>query len=106
MIHGEGLWGLLSKEAQDFGAKLYFSETGRELPVPPGAMKYSIEQHVATIDKILPVGVKATDFWKIVCSIVWISMAIERNPLLKLEIDNAQDPTALISEMVSRSTNG
>lgn len=103
IIYAEGLWSMLSPDVRALGEQLYKEETGNELSVPPGAMKYSIEQHIELIDRLLPGNHKATDFWKTVTQIVWMVVAIEKNPLLASEIRDSENPTALIEALETRS---
>lgn len=97
------MWGLLTPDAQTLGAKLYHDETGSELSAPPGAMKYSIDQHVDLIERILPGHSKATDFWKIVAEVAWFIIAIEKNPLLAAEIRDSENPQDLVAALEARS---
>jgi hypothetical protein len=99
------MWGMLSSETQLIGEQLYHEETGQKMSAPPGGMKYSIDQHMEYIDKILPSHHKATDFWKVVARITWFIMAIEKNPLLAMEIRESDEPLTLVEALENRVSN-
>jgi len=93
---------MLSSDSQTLGEKLYEEETGQPMSAPPGGMKYSFDQHMEFIAKILPTNQQATDFWKVVTRIVWFVMAIEKNPMLAMEIRESKDPTSLAEALEAR----
>jgi hypothetical protein len=103
IIHAEGMWTMLSPDTQSFGEQLYLEETGASLSAPPGGMKYSVEQHMELVDRILPRHHKATDFWKIVTQITWFVLAIEKNPMLAMEIRESDDPLSILEALETRS---
>jgi hypothetical protein len=103
MVHAEGMWQMLSPDCQAFGEQLYKEETGNDLAAPPGCMKYSMDQHMELIDRILPNQHKATDFWKIVTQITWLVMAVEKNPMLAAEIRKSDSPLSILESLETRS---
>lgn len=91
LIHSEGLWSLLTNESKKFGEKIYKEITGSDLSTPPGAMRFSIDQHMEIISNIIPGYNQQTNFWKLVVEITWMMIAMERNPLIAQELRDAKD---------------